>query len=330
MFNSPTGSSTGRILIRTYLLLLLLFLSLCNYAQGSRRPQQRDLGLPRCSLCSVQMSAHVLGSGQPDCTCEACNERRALWTQRECECWFHIHCLQDIPGHLDCPNCRNTQEVPAEEESSAAFTSLLEKKRDRPTVLSKRIPDAESMCAVCLEEESDVSLPCGHCFHECCVAQWFSKRKNCPVCRKASRWHEVRRIRDGSTPLLLTADDLLISPMLTNDLALVAQHFTRYTFLRPTLEEERSGEFLSSKSILMGRVRRWLRSLLQRTFLGRLFLEQGRMTRRTVLEVLRRVVTGLGLMVIVMRRLGHHGRAEWMQLWRKNFLGMLFTNRVGT
>ncbi|EGZ19077.1 hypothetical protein PHYSODRAFT_492527, partial [Phytophthora sojae] len=47
----------------------------------------------------------------------------------------------------------------------------------------------EQLCSICLSEDpatDQVSLPCGHHFHEDCVIDWFSTRTTCPLCRRSS------------------------------------------------------------------------------------------------------------------------------------------------
>ena len=44
-------------------------------------------------------------------------------------------------------------------------------------------------CAICLTRlergETESRLPCGHGFHEVCVARWFARSKCCPQCRRS-------------------------------------------------------------------------------------------------------------------------------------------------
>ena len=44
-------------------------------------------------------------------------------------------------------------------------------------------------CAICLTRlecgETESRLPCGHGFHEACVARWFTRSKCCPQCRRS-------------------------------------------------------------------------------------------------------------------------------------------------
>lgn len=50
------------------------------------------------------------------------------------------------------------------------------------TVCSKH----DTNCCICLCDESDCSLPCGHNYHRVCVSKWFVKAdiKACPYCRQ--------------------------------------------------------------------------------------------------------------------------------------------------
>ena len=45
----------------------------------------------------------------------------------------------------------------------------------------------EHLCVICITaleaHEGGVRLPCGHVFHESCVAEWLRKHSSCPHCR---------------------------------------------------------------------------------------------------------------------------------------------------
>uniref|UniRef100_M1BYW3 RING-type E3 ubiquitin transferase n=1 Tax=Solanum tuberosum TaxID=4113 RepID=M1BYW3_SOLTU len=47
--------------------------------------------------------------------------------------------------------------------------------------------NAVGFCSICMEEfEAEVGVkqvPCGHLFHSCCLTNWLSLRKSCPLCR---------------------------------------------------------------------------------------------------------------------------------------------------
>jgi len=40
-------------------------------------------------------------------------------------------------------------------------------------------------CAICLNNNSDRILPCGHHFHRACISEWFSQKRSCPCCGRA-------------------------------------------------------------------------------------------------------------------------------------------------
>lgn len=52
---------------------------------------------------------------------------------------------------------------------------------------SKQIPtpkeDSIGECTICLENMSDIMLPCFHAFCNHCITLWQAKQSNCPVCR---------------------------------------------------------------------------------------------------------------------------------------------------
>lgn len=38
-------------------------------------------------------------------------------------------------------------------------------------------------CAICLSEEPNLQLKCGHLFHPHCFREWLKKKRECAVCR---------------------------------------------------------------------------------------------------------------------------------------------------
>lgn len=46
---------------------------------------------------------------------------------------------------------------------------------------------SDRLCVICITaleaHEGGVRLPCGHLFHESCVAEWLRKKSSCPHCR---------------------------------------------------------------------------------------------------------------------------------------------------
>ena len=51
--------------------------------------------------------------------------------------------------------------------------------------IDESIPlDKKLECSICLMDETDLKLPCNHCFHEKCLAEWFEESPTCPMCRK--------------------------------------------------------------------------------------------------------------------------------------------------
>ncbi len=41
----------------------------------------------------------------------------------------------------------------------------------------------ENLCSICLENNSDWKLPCGHTYHYTCCQKWYEVNKSCPYCR---------------------------------------------------------------------------------------------------------------------------------------------------
>jgi hypothetical protein len=44
---------------------------------------------------------------------------------------------------------------------------------------------SETVCSICLEENSDQKLRCGHCFHIECINNWLDFNDTCPNCRQS-------------------------------------------------------------------------------------------------------------------------------------------------
>lgn len=77
--------------------------------------------------------------------------------------------------------CRLDEQVAAKNTASASSVKSL------PTLRGDKVQEQE--CSVCLLpfEKDDVatSLPCGHSFHQGCIARWLSEcRRTCPLCGK--------------------------------------------------------------------------------------------------------------------------------------------------
>ncbi len=45
------------------------------------------------------------------------------------------------------------------------------------------VEDSIGECTICLENLSDIMLPCLHAFCNKCITLWQAKQTNCPVCR---------------------------------------------------------------------------------------------------------------------------------------------------
>lgn len=47
----------------------------------------------------------------------------------------------------------------------------------------------EEACITCLSNKKELTCnytigACNHVFHKCCITEWVSKMKNCPLCKK--------------------------------------------------------------------------------------------------------------------------------------------------
>lgn len=74
-------------------------------------------------------------------------------------------------------------------QAGADLRALLERARGAGghVLIHATARHASSSCAICLElfqvGTEAAQLPCGHCFHEACVAKWLAKSSVCPSCR---------------------------------------------------------------------------------------------------------------------------------------------------
>eukprot|EP00092_Neocalanus_flemingeri_P026890 GFUD01029146.1.p1 GENE.GFUD01029146.1~~GFUD01029146.1.p1 ORF type:complete len:335 (+),score=108.53 GFUD01029146.1:75-1079(+) len=70
-------------------------------------------------------------------------------------------------------------------------------------------------CSNCLEVlnpgDDLTSTPCGHVFHMACVVQWFTIKKNCPLCRQSANERNLRKIylvESNRKPEVINAENL--------------------------------------------------------------------------------------------------------------------------
>jgi len=67
------------------------------------------------------------------------------------------------------------EEMKENEKIKVVATSETEK----PTPMGDSIGE----CGICLDNMSDIMLPCLHAFCNQCIALWQAKQQNCPICR---------------------------------------------------------------------------------------------------------------------------------------------------
>ena len=44
---------------------------------------------------------------------------------------------------------------------------------------------SDENCIICLNNENDIKLECGHTYCSDCISMWIKKENNCPLCRKS-------------------------------------------------------------------------------------------------------------------------------------------------
>ncbi|KAK3210630.1 hypothetical protein Dsin_015336 [Dipteronia sinensis] len=80
---------------------------------------------------------------------------------------------------MNIPNNAMEANVPKDSWQQVTDTRLLS---SMPTVAA-----AVGVCTVCLEdfrsEFRGKQVPCGHLYHESCIATWLSFSNSCPLCR---------------------------------------------------------------------------------------------------------------------------------------------------
>ncbi|GMN50620.1 hypothetical protein TIFTF001_019790 [Ficus carica] len=73
------------------------------------------------------------------------------------------------------------QDFPSRRASAVSNMSLAV---DMPTVVVNAAVDA---CSVCMEGfrpgEGGRQVPCGHVYHQACIAKWSVRHNSCPLCR---------------------------------------------------------------------------------------------------------------------------------------------------
>ncbi|KAK0572425.1 hypothetical protein LWI29_031397 [Acer saccharum] len=81
---------------------------------------------------------------------------------------------------MNMPN--NTMEANVHKDLGQQMTDTRLLSSELPTVA-----DAVGVCTVCLEdfrsEFRGKQVPCGHLYHESCIATWLSFSNSCPLCR---------------------------------------------------------------------------------------------------------------------------------------------------
>ena len=102
-------------------------------------------------------------------------------------------------AHLDIRGGDGGRGEPMRDAREGAEKIVLEAKRCPP-----RRRFLNETCVVCVDALSEDScgekgkdavwLPCGHCFHEDCIAEWLARRPLCPTCRRDARASVFSRV----------------------------------------------------------------------------------------------------------------------------------------
>lgn len=90
------------------------------------------------------------------------------------------NCLTD--NNLNCPLC-NSEFI---EFIDDFFWTILVSSPEPFHLESYRLAEpGHEECPICMNIDSDqqVSLPCGHEFHEKCLSKWLPTSRTCPMCR---------------------------------------------------------------------------------------------------------------------------------------------------
>ena len=62
---------------------------------------------------------------------------------------------------------------------------VAEEKSSNPTMVYNSL-NWEEKCSVCLDENCNAYLSCGHVFHNECISAWLKKNGQCPLCRQSA------------------------------------------------------------------------------------------------------------------------------------------------
>eukprot|EP00794_Sanderia_malayensis_P017981 gene17981-19778_t len=85
---------------------------------------------------------------------------------------------EEVPDVKACSTNEQTQASPVLHLSTSAVFARVEE-----------VSTEELECCICMERNSDVSLPCAHCFCKQCTVTWIhgdgDNHRSCPVCREA-------------------------------------------------------------------------------------------------------------------------------------------------
>ncbi|PON45158.1 43kDa postsynaptic protein [Parasponia andersonii] len=90
-----------------------------------------------------------------------------------------IHCPIDMSFDLDDSLTLPPQDPSRQIETSTALVV------DMPTI--DAVAPGIDVCSVCMEcyrpGEGGKQVPCGHVYHQTCIAEWSIYHNSCPLCR---------------------------------------------------------------------------------------------------------------------------------------------------